>query len=281
MQLVTTIAALRQLRRAWGPTESVAVVPTMGALHEGHLSLVRRARAEHDRVIVTVFVNPLQFGPGEDFARYPRDLDADVALLRPYNVDAVFAPEPQEMYPSPPLAFVDVEGITGVLCGASRPGHFRGVATVVTKLFHLTEPTAAYFGQKDYQQVAVIRRLVHDLNFDIDIVAVDTVREPDGLALSSRNRYLSADERAAARCVPQALTAGADAIHAGVTDPAAIAAAMQHVLAAEPMARADYIAVADPDTLQPLDAVTGPVLLALAVFIGRTRLIDNRIVTPA
>lgn len=280
MQLITTIADLRQLRRSWDPAASVAVVPTMGALHDGHLSLVRQARAENDRVIVTIFVNPLQFGPGEDFERYPRNLEADLDLLRPYNVDAVFAPSPAEMYPSPSLTYVDVEGITDVLCGASRPGHFRGVATVVTKLFHLTTPHAAYFGQKDYQQVAVIRRLVRDLNFDIKIVACETVREPDGLAFSSRNRYMSPEERAAARCVPAALAAGASAIESGVTDAAAVAAAMQQVLAAEPLARADYISVADPDTLQPLHTITGPTLLALAVFIGQTRLIDNRIATP-
>lgn len=281
MQLVTTIADLRKLRRSWEPTETVAVVPTMGALHEGHLTLVERARAEHDRVVVTIFVNPLQFGPNEDFERYPRVLEADLALLRPAGVDAVFAPPPTEMYPQPPLTHVDVEGITDALCGATRPGHFRGVATVVTKLFNVTEPTAAYFGQKDYQQIAVIRRLVHDLNFEIEIVACETAREPDGLALSSRNRYLSPEERAAARCVPRALDAGTAAVAAGETDPLAIAKAMQDVIAAESRAQPDYVAVADPDTLQPLITVTGPVLLALAVFVGRTRLIDNRVVAPA
>lgn len=277
MQLVTTVAELRALRRSWGPDATVAVVPTMGALHAGHLGLVRQARAENERVIVTVFVNPLQFGPGEDFDRYPRDLEADLALLRPLGPDAVFAPPPSEMYPEQPLTYVDVTGITGQLCGASRPGHFRGVATVVTKLFHLTNPTAAYFGQKDYQQVAVIRRLVADLNFDIDIVAGATVREPDGLALSSRNRYLYPDERAAARCVPRALEAGASLLAAGETNADAIAAAIKDIIAAEPLARIDYVAVADPDTLQPVTTVNGPVLLAVAVFVGSTRLIDNRV----
>lgn len=278
MQLVTTIADLHIVRRSWDPSETVALVPTMGALHAGHLSLVQQARADHDRVIVSIFVNPLQFGPSEDFDRYPRTLAADLEQLRPYGVDAVFAPSAADMYPEPPLAYVDVGVITDQLCGASRPGHFRGVATVVTKLFHLTQPTAAYFGLKDYQQVAVIRRLVADLNFGIDIVACETVREPDGLALSSRNRYLSQTERAAARCVPAALDAGAAAIAAGVSDAEAVTAAMRHVIENEPLARADYIAVADPDTLQPLQAVTGSVLLAVAVHVGSTRLIDNRVV---
>lgn len=281
MELVTTIAALNALRNSWAPGQTVALVPTMGALHEGHLSLVRQARAAHDRVIVSIFVNPLQFGPSEDFDRYPRTLDTDLALLRPLGVDAVFAPDRAEMYPDPPLTYVDVGALTDRLCGASRPGHFRGVATVVTKLFHLTRPTAAYFGLKDYQQVAVIRRLVADLNFGINIVACETVREPDGLALSSRNRYLSPREREAARCVPAALAAGAAQIAAGVTAASAVEAAMQQVIAAEPLARVDYLAVADPDTLEPLHSITGPALLAAAVYVGSTRLIDNRVVNPA
>ncbi len=273
MRVVHTIAEARAVRRAlpgtWG------FVPTMGYLHEGHLSLVRRARAENDRVAVSIFVNPTQFGPHEDYARYPRDLERDLRLLEPLGVDLVFVPSVEEMYPPGFQTWVIVEEVSRPLEGASRPGHFRGVATVVAKLFNILQPDRAYFGQKDAQQTVVIRRMVQDLNIPVEIVICPTVREPDGLAMSSRNTYLSPEERRAATVLFRALQAAKARYEAGERDAEGLREAMREVIRAEPLARIDYVSVAHPETLQELERVEGPALLSLAVYIGTTRLIDN------
>ncbi len=273
MQVVRTIAEVRAIRRAlpglWG------FVPTMGYLHEGHLSLVRRARAENDHVAVSIFVNPTQFGPHEDYDRYPRDLERDLHLLEPLGVDLVFAPSVEEMYPPGFQTWVVVEEVSRPLEGTARPGHFRGVATVVAKLFHIVQPDRAYFGQKDAQQVAVIRRMIQDLNFPVEIVVCPTVREPDGLAMSSRNTYLNPEERRAATVLFRALQAAKARYEAGERDAERLRETMREVIGAEPLARLDYVSVADPETMQELSRVEGRALLSLAVYIGKTRLIDN------
>jgi pantoate--beta-alanine ligase len=273
MRVVHTIAEARAVRRAlpgtWG------FVPTMGYLHEGHLSLVRRARAENDRVAVSIFVNPTQFGPHEDYARYPRDLERDLRLLEPLGVDLVFVPSVEEMYPPGFQTWVIVEEVSRPLEGASRPGHFRGVATVVAKLFNILQPDRAYFGQKDAQQTVVIRRMVQDLNIPVEIVICPTVREPDGLAMSSRNTYLNPEERRAATVLFRALQAAKARYEVGERDAERLREAMREVIRAEPLARIDYVSVAHPETLQELERVEGPALLSLAVYIGTTRLIDN------
>lgn len=276
METVTTIAGVREVirsRRRAGA--QVGLVPTMGYLHEGHLALVRQARQENDLVVVSIFVNPLQFGPTEDFDRYPRNLERDSALLRQAGVDLLFAPTVEEMYPEPSRTFVEVTGLTTGLCGASRPGHFRGVATVVSKLFHIVQPDNAYFGEKDYQQLQVIRRMVKDLNMDIRVVGVPIVRESDGLALSSRNVYLQGPERAAARILHQAIEHAQKRVAAGERDARALVAELTALIGREPLARIDYVEIVDPETLVPLAGLTGPARLALAVYIGKTRLIDN------
>lgn len=276
MQTVTTIAAARAWSRAQKAAgRRVGLVPTMGYLHDGHLALVRRARAECGAVAVSIFVNPLQFGPREDYDRYPRDLERDSALLREAGVDLLFAPPVAEMYPERPLIFVEPTVISDHLCGASRPGHFRGVATVVTKLFHIIEPDVAYFGEKDAQQLAIIRRMVSDLNFPVEIVGCSTVREPDGLAMSSRNTYLSPEERRAATVLYRALQRARERVEAGERDAGALVADLTRFIAAEPLARIDYVSAVDASTLQPVSRLEGRVLVALAVFIGQTRLIDN------
>jgi len=273
MRVVHTIAEARAVRRAlpgtWG------FVPTMGYLHEGHLSLVRRARAENDRVAVSIFVNPTQFGPHEDYARYPRDLERDLRLLEPLGVDLVFVPSVEEMYPPGFQTWVIVEEVSRPLEGASRPGHFRGVATVVAKLFNILQPDRAYFGQKDAQQTVVIRRMVQDLNIPVEIVICPTVREPDGLAMSSRNTYLNPEERRAATVLFRALQAAKARYEAGERDAERLREAMREVIRAEPLARIDYVSVAHPETPRELEQVEGPALLSLAVYIGTTRLIDN------
>lgn len=275
-QRISEVRALVRDRRQEG--RRIGFVPTMGYLHEGHLSLVRRARADCGTVVVSIFVNPLQFGPREDLAAYPRDLERDAALLRAEGVDLLFAPPEEEMYPQgQPLTFVEVHGLTAGLCGASRPGHFRGVATVVNKLFQIVQPDAAYFGQKDYQQLQVIRRMVLDTNLPVEIVGCPIVREPDGLAMSSRNVYLTPPERTAARVLSQALAAARGRAAAGERDAAALQAHVQAVIAAEPLARIDYVAIVDAESLQPVERLSGRVLVALAVYIGRTRLIDNTV----
>ncbi|WP_370674463.1 pantoate--beta-alanine ligase [Pleomorphomonas sp. PLEO] len=281
LETVTTIAELRErLRPARRTGKSVGLVPTMGYLHRGHATLVDRARAENDIVVTSVFVNPLQFAPSEDFARYPRDLDADRSLLGAHGADIVFAPPVQEMYPQPIATHVEVEGLSVRLEGERRPGHFRGVATVVGKLFNIVQPDRAYFGEKDYQQLQVIRRMVADLSFPLEIVGVPTVRDVDGLALSSRNIYLSPTERAAAPVLSRSLAAAAEAIGGGTVDPRKIEAAIRAVLATEPQAEPDLIAVAEANTLEPVDPKAPPPAIALmiAVRVGRTRLIDQRVV---
>jgi pantoate--beta-alanine ligase len=273
MDILTTIAAARETRRR--TSGSVALVPTMGFLHEGHLSLVRAARDQNDAVFVSIFVNPTQFGPNEDFAAYPRDQERDLALLRDAGADYVFIPTADEMYPAGFDTYVEVGAVAAPNEGAARPGHFRGVATVVLKLFEIVRPQRAYFGRKDAQQLAVIRKLVRDLNVDVEIVAMPTVREPDGLAMSSRNTYLSPTERQAATILWQALLLAQEMWTRGVRDAEAMSSRMRELNASEPLATVDYVSVANPDTLQELDRIQGPALVSLAVRIGRTRLIDN------
>uniref|UniRef100_A0A7V4XR55 Pantothenate synthetase n=1 Tax=Acidobacterium capsulatum TaxID=33075 RepID=A0A7V4XR55_9BACT len=264
---------------AWGTRSSVfgtiGFVPTMGALHEGHLSLVRAARAECDAVVVSIFVNPTQFGPNEDFGKYPRTVEADCALLEREGVDAVFLPRVEEMYPAGATTWVEVEDLSGRLDGASRPGHFRGVATVVAKLFHIVGPDRAYFGQKDAAQVANLRRMVRDLDFDLELVVCPIVREADGLAMSSRNRYLSVEERRQGLVLSRALRAMEARYAAGERDARRLLAAGAAVMAEEPAVRVDYLRVVDPETLVDVESVSGAALAAVAAYVGATRLIDN------
>ena len=281
MRAVATLPAAR-ICLATLPTP-VGLVPTMGYLHEGHLSLVRRAREENATVVATIFVNPTQFGPNEDLSTYPRDMPRDNALLEAEGVDVVFAPEVDEMYPPGGVTTVSVGPLSRKLEGAARPGHFDGVTTVVTKLFHVIGPDRAYFGQKDAQQALVIQRMTRDLRFPIEIVVCPTVREPDGLALSSRNAYLNAEERRAAVVLSAAL-ARAQALYAeGERSAERVRAEMQSVLDGEPLASADYVSVADPESLDELEQARKGALVSLAVRIARTRLIDNVVlgVTPA
>lgn len=279
MQVITRISELKEkIRIARASGRTIGVVPTMGYLHEGHLTLMRRARAEQGFVIATLFVNPLQFGPQEDYAVYPRDLARDSAMAAETGIDVLFAPSVDEMYPAGngrTLTFVDVEQITSTLCGASRPGHFRGVATVVAKLFNISEADAAYFGQKDAQQVAVIRRMVADLNMNVQIVAVPIVREADGLALSSRNQFLTPDERQAGLVLSRSLNQAREMLDAGERNPAVILAAMNEHVRTEPLAVIDYISIVDTQTLEHLKHISGAALVAMAVRFGKTRLIDN------
>jgi pantoate--beta-alanine ligase len=271
-----TIVALSELRKArLALPDTFGLVPTMGALHEGHLSLVRRAKAECDHAGVSIFVNPAQFGPGEDLSRYPRDLDRDLKLLEPLGVDVVWVPTPDIVYPSGFQTWVTVEEVTKPLEGKARPGHFRGVATVVAKLFNAFTPDKAYFGQKDGQQVVVVKQMVRDLNFPLEIVVCPIVREPDGLAMSSRNVYLAPEERRAATVLYRALSAAKARFDAGERDAEMLRAVMSSTLAAEPLAREEYVSAAHPETLAELERVEKGVLLSMAVRIGKTRLIDN------
>jgi pantoate--beta-alanine ligase len=253
----------------------VGLVPTMGYLHEGHLSLVRRAREECNHVVVSIFVNPTQFGPKEDLSKYPRDLDRDLSLLEPLGVNLIWMPTPEIMYPPGYQTWVEVETVTRPLEGAMRPGHFRGVTTVVAKLFNGVQPHKAYFGQKDAQQAAVIRQMTRDLSYPIEIVVCPIVREPDGLAMSSRNVYLDPEQRKAATVLSRSLRAAKEAYENGERDAEKLRRKMKEVLAEEPLAQVQYVSCADYDTLEELNAVTGKALLSMAVFIGKTRLIDN------
>ena len=253
----------------------VGFVATMGALHRGHLALVERARTENRRVVASIFVNPAQFGPSEDFATYPRDLESDLSKLEEMGVDLVFNPTAEEIYPDGFDTQVDVGSVGTVLEGKARPGHFRGVATVVCKLLNIVRPDRAYFGQKDAQQAVVVRRLNADLNLGAEIAVVPTVREADGLALSSRNRYLSPQERKAAVVLHRSLGLARELRDQGVTDASEIRRLMEELIAAEPLARTDYVSVAGPDSLRELDRIDGPALASLAVYVGSTRLIDN------
>jgi len=274
MQVATTVEGMRRLRsQAVG--RSVGFVPTMGYLHEGHLSLVRRARAENDVVIVSIFVNPTQFGPTEDFEKYPRDPQRDLTMLQQERADIVFMPSAVEMYPEGFSAYVDVGGVTEVLEGAHRPGHFRGVATVVLNLLNIVQPTRAYFGQKDAQQLVVIRKMVNDLNLNVEVVPCATVRETGGLAMSSRNVFLSPDERRAALILFRALSLSERLWRTGERDANKLRDRLKGLVAREPLASVDYISVAHPETLQELESMDGPTLVSLAIRIGETRLIDN------
>jgi pantoate--beta-alanine ligase len=273
MKVVETIADLRRLRLKL--PEPVGFVPTMGYLHEGHLVLVRQARAENSSVVVSIFVNPTQFGPQEDFAKYPRDPKRDLAMLEKEKVDIVFMPSVAEMYPPQFSSWVEVGKISERLEGASRPGHFRGVATVVAKLFNIVQPDRAYFGQKDAQQLVVIKKMVAELNMNLEIVGVPTVREPDGLAMSSRNIYLNPEERKAAVVLYQALSLAQKFWSQGGKDAQAIRQKMTELIQKQPLADIEYISIADAETLDELDIVKPPAIVSLAVKIGRTRLIDN------
>ncbi len=256
-------------------SRTIGFVPTMGALHEGHLSLVRISRQENDITVVSIFVNPLQFGPSEDYNQYPRDIEGDTEKLRKEGVDILFLPDSDHMYPEGFCTFVEVSGLSDKLCGAFRPGHFRGVATVVTKLFNIVNPTRAYFGQKDYQQALVIRRLVQDLDMNIDIVVCPTVREEDGLAMSSRNLYLNEKERPAATVLYRALQAGYKAIKSGIIKREEIERIMRDIINSEPLVKIQYLSVYDPENLDLLDVIKKKALIAGAIRIGNTRLIDN------
>ncbi|MGA2111601.1 MAG: pantoate--beta-alanine ligase [Anaerolineales bacterium] len=273
MRLVTSLEELLDLRRQL--PEPLGLVPTMGYLHEGHLSLARRARSECASVAVSIFVNPTQFGPGEDLQKYPRDLRRDLALLDPVGVDVVWAPSPEAVYPPRFQTYVTVEEVTRPLEGRARPHHFQGVATVVCKLFLIFQPQRAYFGQKDAQQVVVVRRMVQDLNFPLRVMACPTVREQDGLAMSSRNQYLSADERRAAGVLFRALTRAQQAYQAGQREADLLRAEISKTLQAEPLATEEYVSVAQPETLEELLTVEQDGLFSLAVRLGQTRLIDN------
>ena len=279
--VLRTIAEVRDWVRAERTgSRSIGLVPTMGALHEGHASLFRRARSECDRVAVSIFVNPTQFGPGEDFDRYPRTWDSDLETAQRESVDAVFAPIVEEMYPGQRAIMVDPGKVGDVLCGASRPGHFRGVLTVVAKLFHIVSADRAYFGQKDAQQLVLIRRMVAEHNFPIEIVPCATVREPDGLALSSRNRYLSTVDRANATVLYRALCFAESLLASGVRDAARLEREMTQMIRSTPGAELDYARVVDPWTLEPIPIIQGEVLAAVAVRFGKTRLIDNSLMAP-
>jgi len=273
LRVVHRIAEMRALREEL--PEPVGFVPTMGALHEGHLALVRRARSENESVIVSIFVNPTQFGPQEDFATYPRDFQRDLNLLRAEGVDVVFAPEAEEMYPPGFSTWVEVEGLTERLEGAFRPGHFRGVATVVAKLFNITSPTRAYFGQKDAQQALVLKRMVADLNFGLELIVVPTVREPDGLAMSSRNVYLTPEERRSATILWRALSEAKKLWEEGERDAERLRRQMRELIQSEPRAQLEYVSVADAESLEELSEIDRPALVSLAVRLGRARLIDN------
>lgn len=281
MRIVSTIAEARAAVRALRTNgRSIGLVPTMGALHAGHLSLMRAALEQCDAVVVSIFVNPTQFGPNEDFAKYPRTWDADCALLESEGVDLILAPIATEMYPAGASTFVEVEGVSDRLDGVSRPGHFRGVSTVVAKLFHIVSPDKAFFGQKDAAQVAVLRKMVRDLDFGLELVVCPTVREADGLALSSRNRYLSPEERMQALVLSKALRRVEERVARGVLDAATLIDDALAVLASEPGIRLDYFKVVDPDTLEDVADVRNSALAAIAVFVGPTRLIDNAVIAP-
>lgn len=276
MKLITSLSEIQSYcRSALAEGRTIGLVPTMGFLHEGHLSLMRPARAENDLLVVSIFVNPTQFGPNEDYEAYPRDLQRDSEMAAGVGVDVIFSPTARDMYPGGYDTFVNVEHITEKMCGASRPEHFRGVTTVVAKLFNLVQPHKAYFGQKDAQQTVVIRRMAKDLNFGIEIVVLPTIREDDGIAMSSRNKYLNQKERQAALVLIESLRMAEKLVKSGQIDAAEIKRRMRDLIEAEPSARIDYLAIVNADTLADLDTVKGKTLIALAVFIGKTRLIDN------
>ena len=278
---ITDIAHMQQeATRLLQTAKTIALVPTMGYLHEGHLALMREGRKHGDILIMSIFVNPTQFGPSEDFKTYPRDLDRDVSLAESVGVDVIFAPEAEAMYDKAYQSYVDLEMLPRYLCGLSRPSHFRGVATVVTKLFNIVRPHVAILGEKDYQQLIIIRRMVRDLNFDIRIIGVPIVREPDGLAMSSRNTYLSEDERRSALSLLQSLQQAQRSLAQGTRDAGQLIHEASELICSYPHTKIDYVAVCDPKTLENVNRVEGPTLMALAVWVGKTRLIDNAILKP-
>lgn len=275
MKIVKTVKEVKEQVREWRKQGlTVGFVPTMGYLHEGHLSLMKAA-GENDRVVVSIFVNPMQFGPTEDLESYPRDLERDAALCEEVGVDLIFHPEPEEMYDSHFCSYVDMSVLTEELCGLSRPVHFRGVCTVVNKLFHIVAPDRAYFGQKDAQQLAVIKRMVKDLNMDVEVKGCPIVREEDGLAKSSRNTYLSEEERKAALVLSKSIFLGQKMAQEGETSTSVILGAMRELIESEPLAKIDYVKMVDLLTMQQVESTEGGVLVAIAVYIGKTRLIDN------
>lgn len=276
MKIVSTVNDVRSTVKEWKKNGlKVGLVPTMGFLHEGHLSLIKKAVLENDKVVVSVFVNPTQFGPNEDFEAYPRDLNKDAALCEEAGADLIFHPEPEEMYPDGFCSSVNMTGLTDALCGKSRPIHFQGVCTVVSKLFNIVAPDNAYFGEKDAQQLAIIKRMVKDLNFDIKITGCPIIREEDGLAKSSRNTYLNPEERQAAIVLSKAVKCGRSLVEGGEKDSAVILKEMKSIIENEPLARIDYVEIVDMNTMKNIDKVKGDVLCAMAVYIGKTRLIDN------
>ncbi len=276
MLTVKTIKEVRDIVKAWRKEGlTVGLVPTMGFLHEGHHSLIAKSVEENDRTVVSVFVNPIQFGPTEDLEVYPRDLERDKTLVESTGGDLIFNPEPSEMYPEHFTTFVDTTETTELLCGARREGHFRGVCTVVSKLFNIVCPDKAYFGQKDAQQLATVRRFTRDLNFDIEIIACPIVRETDGLAKSSRNTYLNKEERQAALILSKSLQLGKEAISNGERDVQTVINIIRDNLLTEPLARVDYVDIVDLENVQPIEKIEGEILVAIAVYIGKTRLIDN------
>ncbi len=273
---IESIDSLRtRVRAVRAAGKSIGCVPTMGALHAGHAALLNRAREDCSFLVATLFVNPMQFNKRSDLERYPRSLEDDLAICRRHGVDVLFVPSEAEMYPRRAATFVDVKSLTDVLCGAFRPGHFRGVTTVVMKLLHIVVPDRAYFGEKDYQQLAVIRRMVEDLNMPVEIVSVETVRDSDGLALSSRNKLLTAEQRTAALALPRALQAARRAVAAGERDPETLRRAARRRFDRELLLRLEYFEIVDPDSLQRVERIAGPVRIAAAAWAGETRLIDN------
>lgn len=279
MKVIKSIPALKSAVRRWkSKNRTIGFAPTMGYLHEGHLSLVRASKKKADVTVVSIFVNPTQFGPKEDFRTYPRDFERDAGLLKKEGVDVLFYPDADKMYPGGYKTYVEVHDLQDKLCGRSRPGHFRGVSTVVLKLFNIVRPDYAFFGQKDAQQAIILRRMVRDLDLDVRVEVVPIVREADGLAMSSRNTYLGPDGRKAGLSLIRSLRQAKMRIGAGERRPAVILSALKEMIAAEPLARIDYIEAVDMDTLEPVKEISEGTLIALAVFIGKTRLIDNMIV---
>lgn len=279
MKIVSTVEEVRAEVKKWREEGlTVGLVPTMGYLHEGHKSLIDKAVEQNDKVVVSVFVNPIQFGPTEDLATYPRDLQRDSVLCENAGADLIFHPEKEDMYFDDFCTYIDMENLTKGLCGKTRPTHFRGVCTVVGKLFNIVQPDRAYFGQKDAQQLAVIRRMVRDLNFNLEIIGCPIVREEDGLAKSSRNTYLSPEERQAATILHKGLTKGEELVRGGEKNAATVVNAIREVIETEPLAKIDYVEMVDFDNIQPVETIEGTVLTAVAVYIGKTRLIDNFIV---
>ncbi len=279
MNIVSTIQEVKEQIRQWKKEgQSIGFVPTMGYLHEGHGSLITEAGKQNDKVVVSIFVNPMQFGPTEDLESYPRDLKKDSAFCEALGADLIFHPQPEEMYHDTFSSYVDMTVLTQELCGLSRPVHFRGVCTVVTKLFHIVEPDRAYFGQKDAQQLAVIKHMVEDLNMNVEVIGCPIIREEDGLAKSSRNTYLSPEERKAALILSKTIFLGEQMVKDGEKDAGKLVEAMRANIETEPLAKIDYVKAVDGRTMQQVERIQGPVLVAIAVFIGKTRLIDNFIV---